>query len=249
MTEPNMATMLCYILTDLSVERNLLQTMLTQAVTASFNAISVDGDQRTSDTCFLVSSKAVEPTSPEEFDEFNRALSSICTNLSEDVVRNGEGTNHVIKVKVTNAPTVELARDLGRFIVNSNLVKCAIAGCDPNVGRIVGAIGSYLGKSSSRANGADEIEQKDIQVKLGDIEIFKDGRFLLNPETEAKLSDYLLHCQLYPESIPEHDRTYPTHFRNVDIEVSLGRRHQEASVVFGSDLTKEYVEVNADYRS
>jgi glutamate N-acetyltransferase/amino-acid N-acetyltransferase len=82
----------------------------------------------------------------EDLIEFQQGLLSICTQLSEDIVRNGEGTQHVIKVHVSGAPTFTFARDLGRFVVNSNLVKCAIAGCDPNVGRIVGAsVGATVG--------------------------------------------------------------------------------------------------------
>jgi glutamate N-acetyltransferase/amino-acid N-acetyltransferase len=139
MIEPNMATMLAYILTDLKLPKATLDRCLRAAVAKSFNCISVDGDQSTSDTCFLLSSEVVEASASDE-SEFTTALATVCRDLAEDIVRNGEGTNHVIKVTVTGAPTDLIARDLGRFVCNSNLVKCAIAGCDPNVGRIVGMI-------------------------------------------------------------------------------------------------------------
>ena len=148
MIEPNMATMLCYILTDLDIPRPRLQQLLSETVKVSFNCISVDGDQSTSDTVLLLSSRKV-PSTPEAESAFAAALNSVCTQLAEDIVRNGEGTQHVVKVRVTGAPSDSVARGVGKSIVNSNLVKCAISGCDPNVGRIVGAIGSYLGTLSS----------------------------------------------------------------------------------------------------
>ena len=245
MIEPNMATMLAYILTDLKLSRATLDACLKKAVASSFNCISVDGDQSTSDTAFLISSETVE-CAPEDEAEFSKSLSEICRHLAEDIVRNGEGTNHVIKVSVTGAPNDLFARDLGRFVANSNLVKCAIAGCDPNVGRIVGAIGSFLGTvkdGGSMVNG--------LSVTLGGVDIFTSGAFQLNPEKEKQLSDYMLEAQLYPGDLPEHDRTYPTHDRCVEIGVKLAYDPKATGecVVIGSDLTKEYVEVNADYRS
>ena len=252
--EPNMATMLSYILTDLDIPRPVLQDALADAVKSSFNCISVDGDQSTSDTVLLLSSQKVAATAAD-IAQFKASLAGICRDLAEDIVRNGEGTNHVIKVHVTNAPSHTFARDVGRFVVNSNLVKCAIAGCDPNVGRIVGAIGSYLGKSGS----PDAIDVKNVKVTLGGIDIFNKGSFMLDPATEKRLSDYLLDCALFPSDHAEAERTYPPHSKTVDIgiELSDGNTNDFAATsaytanctVFGSDLTEEYVEVNADYRS
>lgn len=150
MIEPNLATMLCYILTDLDIPRKRLQEMLSETVQESFNCISVDGDQSTSDTVLVLSSKKVPlPVTASEREDievaFATALRTVCVQLAEDIVRNGEGTQHVVRVNVSGAPTSLIARGVGKSIVNSNLVKCAISGCDPNVGRIVGAIGSYLG--------------------------------------------------------------------------------------------------------
>ena len=94
-----------------------------------------------------------------------------------------------------------------------------------------------------------QISENDINVKLGGIEIFSSGSFRLDPATEVKLSDYLMDCQLYPPTIPEDERTYPSHFKTVDIDISLGSSFDACCSVYGSDLTTEYVEVNADYRS
>eukprot|EP01041_Mallomonas_annulata_P003017 gene3017-5911_t len=253
MIEPNMATMLAYILTDLNIPREKLQHMLSTAVKDTFNAISVDGDQSTSDTCLLLSSQMIPTTSSADEEEFQSALNSLCRKLAADIVRNGEGTQHVVRVTVTGTPNDIIARDLGRFIVNSNLVKCAISGSDPNVGRIVGAIGSYLGSASVTAaigvTAANELT-KDLKVTLGGVVIFSNGAFQLNPEKEMQLSDYMLDAQLFPSDVPEHDRNYPPHDKYVDIEVVVaGGNGNGSCVVIGSDLTKEYVEVNADYRS
>lgn len=177
-------------------------------------------------------------------------MNEVCRNLAEDIVRNGEGTQHVIKVSVTGAPNTIFARDLGRFVTNGNLVKCAIAGCDPNVGRIVGSIGSFLSKLPAAESSTDYT--KDMIVKMGGIIIFEKGSFSLNPDKEKKLSDYMFDCQLYPSDSLEHDRNYPTHEKSVDIEIILNYSEGKATgsaIVIGSDLTKEYVEVNADYRS
>ena len=296
MIEPNMATMLCYILTDLNIPRTRLQQLLSDTVKVSFNCITVDGDQSTSDTVLLLSSKKVPLSKAgkggdastaaavtETEKAFAAALNSVCTQLAEDIVRNGEGTQHVVKVRVSGAPSDSIARGVGKSIVNSNLVKCAISGCDPNVGRIVGAIGSYLGTLASGENDANTVIRhwfllcsfiicltdcagngltfdlnelsRSMVVTLGGIEIFSEGAFRLNPEKEMMLSDYMLDCQLYPAELSEHDRNYPPHDRLVDVTVTFRAKEDKGewmtgtATVIGSDLTKEYVEVNADYRS
>lgn len=172
------------------MSREQLEKVLRETVTASFNTISVDGDQSTSDTVLLLSSKKKRATAADE-QEFATILRGVCVGLSEDIVRNGEGTQHVIQCTVTGAPSNIFARDLGRFVCNSNLVKCAIAGCDPNVGRIVGAIGSYLGTIKDGAKMTD-----GMRVTLGDTVIFKDGAFQLKPEKEKILSDYMVDSQV-----------------------------------------------------
>ncbi|MDB6127647.1 MAG: arginine biosynthesis protein ArgJ, partial [Verrucomicrobia bacterium] len=142
MIEPNMATMLVYILTDLVVPRNELRAMLTRAVDATFNTISVDSDTSTSDTVALISSARVAGV---DHAAFEKALTEVCRDLAEDVVRNGEGVRHVLRVQIKNAVSDELARALGKAIVNAPLFKCAVAGNDPNVGRLVQAIGKHVG--------------------------------------------------------------------------------------------------------
>ena len=243
MIEPNMATMLCYIMTDLDVKRNHLQEHLEIAVSKSFNTISVDGDQSTSDTILALSSNVHACYDSKEFQD---ALNEVCCGLAEDIVRNGEGTQHVIKVAVKGAPSDSFAKELGRFVVNSNLVKCAIYGCDPNVGRIVGAIGSFLGKFEDGSKYT-----RGLSVDINDQNIFADGAFSLNPTLEKILSDSMVKAQLYSDDIPEIDRNYPPHDKTVNINIALDYDSSNVGkcTVIGSDLTKDYVEVNADYRS
>ena len=244
MIEPNLATMLVYVLTDLAVPRATLRALLTEVVDSSFNRISIDSDTSTSDTVALVSSGAVPCP---DLAAFKRALATVCTDLAEDVVRNGEGVRHVLRVNVSGAADSALATALGKAIVNAPLFKCAVAGNDPNVGRLVQAIGKYVGATGS---GTD---LSRLRLTLGGIEIFSGGVFRLNPEKETALVAHLRGAELYA-SKPDAQGVFtppidfPPHERCVEIGVELGSGHASATV-FGGDLTHEYVSENADYRS
>lgn len=244
MIEPNMATMLVYVLTDLAVPRDTLRTLLARVVETSFNSISIDSDTSTSDTVVLVSSGRVPCP---DLAAFEAALARVCRDLAEDVVRNGEGVRHVMRVRVGGAPDYALARTLAKAIVNAPLFKCAVAGNDPNVGRLVQAIGKHVG-----AHGL-AVDLSRLSARIGGIEIFSGGAFRLNPEKETALVAHLKGAELYA-SAPSPDGVFtapihhPPHERCVDIDVDLGTGSAEA-VVFGADLTHEYVSENADYRS
>jgi glutamate N-acetyltransferase/amino-acid N-acetyltransferase len=244
MIEPNMATMLVYVLTDLSVPRAELRAALKRAVETSFNTISVDSDTSTSDTVALLSSSRVPCPNLAAFEA---ALTQVCRDLAEDVVRNGEGVRHVMRVSVSSAATTELARAVGKAIVNAPLFKCAVAGNDPNVGRLVQAIGKYIGAS------APETDLSRLRLHLGGIEIFANGVFQLNPEKEAALVAHLRAAELYVSAPPKDGVftaavDYPPHERCVEISVEIGNG-TAAAIVLGGDLTHEYVSENADYRS
>ena len=245
MIEPNMATMLVYILTDLAVPRAELRRMLSAAVEPTFNAISIDSDTSTSDTVALISSSLVPCP---DLAEFERALQGVCSDLAEDVVRNGEGVRHVIRVRVRGAPDFRAARALGKAIVNAPLFKCAVAGNDPNVGRLVQAIGKHVGAS---APGTDVSR---LRVTMGGIEIFSGGAFRLDPAKESALVAHLVSAELYKSAPPKDGvfappSDFPAHERCVDIEVDLGGKDGASATVLGADLTHEYVSENADYRS
>lgn len=244
MIEPNLATMLVYVLTDLAVPRGELRSILSRAIEPSFNSISIDSDTSTSDTVVVISSGKVPC---KDLSAFEAALTGVCRDLAEDVVRNGEGVRHVIRVAVKNAPTPTLARALGKAIVNAPLFKCAVAGNDPNVGRLVQAIGKHVGAQTSAA------DLSKLKLRMGGIEIFANGVFQLNPEKENALVAHLRAAELYESAAPKDGVftaavDFPRHERCVEIEVDLGHG-THAATVLGGDLTHEYVSENADYRS
>jgi glutamate N-acetyltransferase/amino-acid N-acetyltransferase len=244
MIEPNLATMLVYLLTDLAVPRAELRAMLARAIDASFNAISVDSDTSTSDTVALVSSARVPCA---DLGAFERGLHAVCRDLAEDVVRNGEGVRHVVRVAVSNAASPAFARALGKAVVNAPLFKCAVAGNDPNVGRLVQAIGKYVGASGVPS------DLSKLRARLGGVEIFAQGVFQLNPEKEAALVAHLRGAELYASAPPKEGVfaapvDFPRHERCVDLEIDVGNGAASATIL-GADLTHEYVSENADYRS
>jgi len=237
MVEPNMATMLCYVMTDAIISKSTLQSILSEAVDESFNSISIDGDESTSDTTVLISSNKVAVTESTE-KELRDAVKEVCYGLASDLTRNGEGTGHVMRVKISNFPGSNLeARRLGRHVVNSPLFKCAVAGNDPNTGRLAGAIGSFMGKFKT-----DE-SVDDVGMTLGGRTIFSNGKFVLEGDAvEKELSDHMEAAQQ-----GEQDE-FPKHQRFVEIGLDFGNGMGSATIL-GSDLTNEYVAVNADYRS
>ncbi len=244
MIEPNMATMLVYILTDIAVPRAELRPMLARAVDASFNAISVDSDTSTSDTVVALSSGRVPFN---DWSTFERGLHQVCRDLAEDVVRNGEGVRHVIRVTVKNTASLGLARALGKAVVNGPLFKCAVAGNDPNVGRLIQAIGKYVGAHAPGTN------LSKLSAHMGGVKIFADGVFQLDPTKESALVAHLKAAELYqsapsPDGIFSAPIDFPPHERSVELEIDIGNGAASASVI-GGDLTHEYISENADYRS
>jgi glutamate N-acetyltransferase/amino-acid N-acetyltransferase len=162
-------------------------------------------------------------------------------------LRNGEGVRHVIRVNVQGAADDASARALGKAIVNAPLFKCAVAGNDPNVGRLVQAIGKQAGAAEK------PIDLSRLVVCMGGVEIFASGVFKLNPEKEAKLAAHLRDAELYASAQPRNGVfappvDFPPHERCVEIELDLGSGSATATIL-GGDLTHEYVSENADYRS
>ncbi|GAB5032860.1 arginine biosynthesis bifunctional protein [Nannochloropsis oceanica] len=247
MIEPNLATMLVYLLTDLAVPREVLRQWLPEVVGGSFNCISVDSDQSTSDTVVLLSSGKV-PVDEADYPAIKESLISLARKLAEDIVRNGEGTNHVIELKVSHAPSLAIARALGRQVINSPLLKCAIAGNDPNVGRLAAAVGSYVGNQGLES----DLRLEKCRLLMGGKIVFKGGAFELDPEKERYLVEHMEAAQLEPGPLTMASGAhieFPPHERNVMLEVDLGEEGGEELTLFGSDLTYAYVTENADYRS
>ncbi|HLV21564.1 MAG TPA: bifunctional glutamate N-acetyltransferase/amino-acid acetyltransferase ArgJ [Polyangiaceae bacterium] len=245
MIEPNLATLLVFVLTDADVPRDALRAALARAAQPSFNSISIDSDTSTSDALVaLASGRRACP----DLGAFEQALTEVCVALAEDVVRNGEGVHHVLRVRVTRAADETTARGLGKTIVNSPLVQCAVAGNDPNVGRLLCAIGKFAGQ------GAEPLPLDALRVAIDEHTIFENGAFTLSPDKERALVDALSRAEMYSSQAPKDGVhfvppiTYPPHERTVDIHVDLGRGSAEATV-FGCDRTHEYITENADYRS
>lgn len=234
MIEPNLATMLVFIMTDLILPRDYMREILPRICAETFNTISIDSDQSTSDMVLLFSSNA-KPLS--DGDRFAAALRNVCEELAEDIVRNGEGTGHVIKVTVEQAPSVSVALAAGKAIVNSPLVKTAIFGNDPNVGRILSALGDYAGSAGL------SIDPEKLMISLGNESIFENGAFSLSLEKETALAAYMNAAAMNTEI-----KGYPQHDKRVEIRVKLAMGRDTATVR-GSDLSYEYVKENADYRT
>ncbi len=245
MIEPNLATMLVYLLTDLAISRDELREALHAAVDPTFNCMSIDSDTSTSDTVVALSSGKI---ACPDLAAFRAALRQVCADLTEDVVRNGEGVHHVIRVQVSGAPDVALARSIGKSIVNSPLFQCAVAGNDPNVGRLVAAIGKHVGAVRP------DLDLARTRLTLGGVEIFRDGAFRLDPTTERHLVDHFKAAELYASVPPADGLTFrppvswPPHERCVDIGVELHAGPASATVL-GADRSHEYISENADYRS
>ena len=245
MIEPNLATMLVYLMTDVDVPRDALRAALDAAVDASFNRISVDSDTSTSDTVLLASSRR-RPAPPAG--AFADALGRVCADLAEDVVRNGEGVHHVIRVAVSGARSTDEARGVGKAVVNSPLLKAAVNGNDPNVGRLLCAAGKHAG-----ALGIP-LDPARVTMRVGGEVVLEGGAMRLDPEKEQRLVRHMRSAELYasapaPDGItfrPPVD--YPRHERRVEIEIDLGMGAGSCAVL-GADLTHEYVTENADYRS
>jgi glutamate N-acetyltransferase/amino-acid N-acetyltransferase len=244
MVEPNLATMLVFLLTDLAIPRAELRRMLVPAVDCSFNCMSIDSDTSTSDTVLLLSSGTLPCPDPVAFEH---ALAQICQDLAEDLVRSGEGIHHVLRVRIVGAPNEVLARGVGKSVVNSPLFKCAVCGNDPNVGRLVCAIGKYIGPA------APELDLRNLSIRMGGLPIFEAGSFHLDAKLEAALSAHLKQAELYASGAPvdgvfRPPIDYPPHERCVEVEIDLGVGNASATVI-GADLSHEYVSENADYRS
>ena len=164
MIAPDMATMLVYIFTDAVVSQPALQKMLSTHTDSTFNCITVDSDTSTSDSLILAATGA-SGADASESDAFSEALHGVMLNLAHQVVQDGEGATKFVEIAVTGAATDDDAKTHGMAIANSPLIKTAIAGEDPNWGRVVMAVG----KSGAAA------DRDRLSIRFGDIEVAKDG--------------------------------------------------------------------------
>tara|TARA_A100001234_G_scaffold189096_1_gene174552 strand:- start:3480 stop:4781 length:1302 start_codon:yes stop_codon:yes gene_type:complete len=185
MIYPNMATTLGYIFTDADISNDVLNKLLKKNVESTFNAISCDGDTSTNDMITIFSTgkaknKTIVNISDKKLKYFNEALKNVLLNLAKRVVSDGEGASKFITIKIFKSKTEQEAKQIAFSIANSSLVKTAIAGEDPNWGRIIMA----LGKSGA------EINLKKMSIKFGDIYIIKNGK-LSNQYNEKETAEYM----------------------------------------------------------
>ena len=168
MIHPNMATMLAFITTDANIEKKALQNSLNNSVAKSFNQISVDGDQSTNDTVLVLANglaKNKKIISSNDSKKFSEALDIVCVFLAKEIAKDGEGNTRLIEATVSGAKTTEDARLAARYVVNSNLVKTAVYGRDPNWGRIIMAVGA----------SQIPIDESKIEIFVNDIQIVSEG--------------------------------------------------------------------------
>ena len=185
MIAPNLATMLSFIFTNADVNSNLLKTLLKRAVANSFNAITVDSDQSTNDMVSIFSTRAVKigqniSLNDKGVQKFEIALKKLCLNLAKQIVVDGEGAKKFVTINVINAKSLGSAKNIAFSIANSPLVKTAVAGEDPNWGRI--AMG--IGKSG------ELIDQKKLKIKIGNFVVAENGK-ISDSYDEQKLKEYM----------------------------------------------------------
>jgi len=223
MIEPNMATMLAFLFTDANIPRSVLQTLLVEQNEVSFNAITVDSDTSTSDTCLLFATGKVHNKSPEhvedsDIQEFRLALNNVMTDLATQIIRDGEGATKLITVIVSGAESNKAAKIIAKSIANSPLVKTAIAGEDANWGRVVMAIGK----------SGEKVDRDKLKIRMGGILITKNGQVVDNYD-ETMVAKYLK-------------------AQRILLEVNLGVGKGYATI-WTCDLTHDYIAINTDYRS
>ena len=228
MIHPNMATMLSFVVTDAAIAPGVLDRALREAVGRTFNCISVDGDTSTNDTLLVLASGAsgarkITQASSGDYAQFLAALEKVCQALAIAIVADGEGATHVVEIEVRGAPGDRAAAQVARTIAGSPLVKTALAGADPNWGRILAAAG-----------------RAGVNFNPDRAEIWLGGMKMYGPPAGTSCS-----VALPLDERAAHERLLE---KNVSIVVDL---HQGRGTwrVWTCDFTQEYVHINASYRT
>ena len=185
MIAPNLATMLSFIFTNADINSNLLKSLLKKAVANTFNAITVDSDQSTNDMVSIFSTRAIKigqnlSLNDKVIQKFELSLKRLCLNLAKQIIVDGEGAKKFLKVKVINAKSLGSAKKIGFSIANSPLIKTAVAGEDPNWGRIIMGIGK----------SGETIDSKKLKIKLGEFVVAENGK-ISDHYNEEKLKEYM----------------------------------------------------------
>jgi glutamate N-acetyltransferase/amino-acid N-acetyltransferase len=223
MIMPDMATMLCFVMTDADIAAEILQQHLSRGVKQSFNRITVDGDTSTNDTVLvLANGTSGNPAinTPESGDSavFGRVLGELLKDLALQIVADGEGATKTVTVRVVHAATEKEAEQGARTIANSPLVKTAFFGEDANWGRIIAALG----------RSGITFAQENVDIAFDDVHLVRDG-LVQGPEAEARATEVLK------------QKTF-----TVTVDLKTGRAEGE---IYTCDLSLDYIRINADYRS
>ena len=221
MIQPDMATMLCFITTDVNIDQKLLQTALSEITEVTFNMISIDGDMSTNDMVIVMANgEADNPKitqKDENYKKFYDTLKGICTELSKKIASDGEGATKFLTIHVSGAENFNDAKQVAMSVAKSPLVKTAFFGEDPNWGRVICAVG-YSGVRMS--------PEKTI-VKFGDIPVYEHSIGATYDEAALK------------KVMAEHD---------IVIDIDLGEGNAEATV-WSCDFSYEYVKINGEYHT
>lgn len=219
MIHPNMATMLAAVVTDAAVEPSALQSMLRRAADRSFNAITVDGDTSTNDTVLVLANGLAGPVDAAAFEA---ALTEVCTDLAQQIVRDAEGASKFVTVRVSGAASEAAARQVAQTIATSLLVKTAVYGGDPNWGRVLAAAG-----------------RSGVELDPGSAALWFSG---------DGGAEYQVVAAGAPLAYDENEAARIFACRDLLIHLDLGAGAAEATV-WTSDLTHDYVSLNAHYRT
>ena len=228
MIHPNMATMLAFVVTDAAVSSRVLDHALREVVARTFNSITVDGDSSTNDTLLVLAngaSGAKQITQPKgaDYAKFVAALEQVCKTLALGIVEDGEGATHVVEIEVRGAPNDAAAKQVAQTIALSSLVKTAIAGADPNWGRILAAAG-----------------RSGVTFDPDHAEIWLGGMKMYGPPKGKSWS-----VALPLDEGAAHTRLLE---KNISIVVDLHQGRGKARM-WTCDFTAEYVHINASYRT
>jgi len=220
MIRPDMATMLCYVMTDIVAQPEGLQAMLKQAVDRSLNRMTVDGDTSTNDTVLLMANghAGLEVISSEQMDVFQSVLDEVMIGLAKWMIKDSEGATKLVEIVVKGAISKPDAHKISDTVANSPLVKTALFGEDANWGRILGAVG----------RAGIPVDPEKIDIFFGSAQMVRNG-FGCGKEAEAEATRVLRQEE----------------FR-VTIDLNLG---QEVETVYTCDFSIDYVKINADYRT
>ena len=214
------ATMLCFISTDASITKKMLAYSLDEAITGSFNMVSVDGDMSTNDSCFIMANGLAKNRCIEsngaDYGKFTSALKCLCMELAKKLAADGEGATKFVEIIVTGAKKLNDARIIARKISTSNLLKCCIYGEDPNWGRVVAAAGS---------SGID-FDPDSVDVYLGDVKALSNG---------ASVKDF---DRAKARKIFKEKKIY------IKVDLKSGKARAAA---WTCDFSKEYVAINSEY--